>query len=204
MGSTYDYGHYGVLMKNNIRSLWFQAMVQERDDIVALDSAIILNPRVWESVGSRRRFHRPARRLPHLQAALPRRPDRPGELRPQAVQASGRDARSRPHRGRASSTSCSRRRSVRSRTKARPRTAAPRDGARHLRQLQERPPNSPASSRRSASRRPASRSRNEITPKNFLFRVRELEQMEIEYFVPPADAESAGIATGSTSASTGI
>src|ERR1043165_7335394 len=50
-GSTYDYGHYGVLMKNNIRSLWFDAMVKERDDIVALDSAIILNPRVWEASG---------------------------------------------------------------------------------------------------------------------------------------------------------
>src|SRR5438067_3857345 len=36
LGSTYDYGHYGVLMKNNIRSLWFDAMVRERDDIVAL------------------------------------------------------------------------------------------------------------------------------------------------------------------------
>ena len=51
LGSTYDYGHYGVLTKNNIRSLWFQAMVQERDDIVALDSAVILNPRVWEASG---------------------------------------------------------------------------------------------------------------------------------------------------------
>src|SRR6266508_1625892 len=51
IGSTYDYGHYGVLAKNNIRSLWFEAMVQERDDIVALDSAIILNPRVWEASG---------------------------------------------------------------------------------------------------------------------------------------------------------
>src|SRR3954466_9447131 len=51
IGSTYDYGHYGVLVKNNIRSLWLRSMVQERDDIVALDSAIILNPRVWEASG---------------------------------------------------------------------------------------------------------------------------------------------------------
>src|SRR5690348_17501205 len=54
LGSTYDYGHYGVLTKNNIRSLWFRAMVQERDDVVALDSAIILNPRVWEDRKSTR------------------------------------------------------------------------------------------------------------------------------------------------------
>src|SRR4051794_3361353 len=51
LGSTYDYGHYGVLTKNNIRSLWLRSMVQERDDVVALDSAIILNPRVWEASG---------------------------------------------------------------------------------------------------------------------------------------------------------
>ena len=55
LGSTYDYGHYGVLMKNHIRSLWLRAMVQERDDIVAIDSAVILNPAVWEASGPRRR-----------------------------------------------------------------------------------------------------------------------------------------------------
>ena len=51
LGSTYDYGHYGVLLKNNIRSRWLEAMTQERDDIVALDSAVILHPRVWEASG---------------------------------------------------------------------------------------------------------------------------------------------------------
>ena len=38
-------------MKNNIRARWFEAMVQDRDDIVALDSAMILNPKVWEASG---------------------------------------------------------------------------------------------------------------------------------------------------------
>src|ERR671925_1874240 len=51
LGSTYDYGHYGVLMKNNIKARWFVAMVLDRDDIVALDSAVILHPRVWEASG---------------------------------------------------------------------------------------------------------------------------------------------------------
>src|ERR687883_165022 len=51
LGSTYDYGHYGVLLKNNIRNAWLDAMVLQRDDIVALDSAIILHPRVWEASG---------------------------------------------------------------------------------------------------------------------------------------------------------
>src|SRR6059058_4665517 len=51
IGSTFDYGHYGVLAKNNIRTRWFEAMVQQRYDIVALDSAVILHPRVWEASG---------------------------------------------------------------------------------------------------------------------------------------------------------
>ncbi len=51
LGSTFDYGHYGVLTKNNIRARWLEAMVQERDDIVLIDSAIILHPRVWEASG---------------------------------------------------------------------------------------------------------------------------------------------------------
>jgi glycyl-tRNA synthetase len=51
LGSTYDYGHYGVLLKNNIRQRWLEAIVLERDDVVALDSAVILHPRVWEASG---------------------------------------------------------------------------------------------------------------------------------------------------------
>src|SRR5687767_15830143 len=51
LGSTYDYGHYGVLLKNNVKSEWWRAMVGERDDIVALDSAILQHPRTWEASG---------------------------------------------------------------------------------------------------------------------------------------------------------
>src|SRR5688572_12105583 len=51
LGSAYDYGHYGVLLKENVKARWLQAMVHERDDIVALDSAIVLHPRVWEASG---------------------------------------------------------------------------------------------------------------------------------------------------------
>ncbi|HEY0346386.1 MAG TPA: glycine--tRNA ligase, partial [Solirubrobacteraceae bacterium] len=36
LGSTYDYGHYGVLLKTNVKNEWWRAMLQERDDIVAL------------------------------------------------------------------------------------------------------------------------------------------------------------------------
>src|SRR4051812_21972769 len=51
IGNTYDYGHYGVLLKKNVKGAWWRAMLQERDDIVALDSAIIQHPRGWEASG---------------------------------------------------------------------------------------------------------------------------------------------------------
>src|ERR1051325_9339869 len=49
--NTYDYGHYGVLLKNNVKDEWWKAMVFQRDDVVALDSAIIQHPRTWEASG---------------------------------------------------------------------------------------------------------------------------------------------------------
>src|SRR5262245_66631801 len=51
LGSSYDYGHYGVLLKQHVKAEWQRAMVQEREDIVLLDSAIILNPQVWAASG---------------------------------------------------------------------------------------------------------------------------------------------------------
>src|SRR5688572_11028506 len=51
LGSTYDYGHYGVLLKNNVKSEWWRSMIGERDDVVALDSAILQHPRTWEASG---------------------------------------------------------------------------------------------------------------------------------------------------------
>ena len=51
VGSTYDFGHYGVLLKGNVKNEWWRSMLQERDDIVALDSAILQHPRVWEASG---------------------------------------------------------------------------------------------------------------------------------------------------------
>ncbi len=49
--SGYDYGPYGVELQNNIKKIWWKKMVQERDSIVGLDSAILLNPKVWEASG---------------------------------------------------------------------------------------------------------------------------------------------------------
>ena len=47
----WDYGPLGVELKNNIKAAWWKAVVQERDDVVGLDSAIIMNPNVWTASG---------------------------------------------------------------------------------------------------------------------------------------------------------
>jgi glycyl-tRNA synthetase len=49
--AVYDYGHYGILLKNNIQSLWTKAMIQERDDVVLLDSGIFMHPKTWVASG---------------------------------------------------------------------------------------------------------------------------------------------------------
>jgi glycyl-tRNA synthetase len=185
LGSTYDYGHYGVLMKNNIRSLWFRAMVQERDDIVALDSAIILNPSVWEASGHVDVFADPLVdcrtcklrfRADKLEdGRCGRKPSkRPGE----APDCDLTDAREfnlmfETHVGALRDAS--------SIAYLRPETA---QGIfvnfKNVAQLARRkPPFGIAQTGKSF--------RNEITPGNFLFRVLEFEHMEMEFFVPPAD-----------------
>ena len=95
LGSAYDYGHYGVLLKENVKARWFEAMVHERDDIVALDSSLILHPARVGGIGPRDRLRRPARRLPHLQAPLPRRPPRDPSTRRCAAAASRASGRAR-------------------------------------------------------------------------------------------------------------
>ena len=50
-GSVWDYGPLGVELKNNIKAAWWRAMVHERDDIEGLDAAILMHPRVWEASG---------------------------------------------------------------------------------------------------------------------------------------------------------
>src|SRR5438045_9782469 len=71
LASTYDYGHYGVLLKNNVKAEWQAAMIQRRDDIVALDAAILMHPKTWEAPGHLERFCDPrAQRLGDWQQAL--------------------------------------------------------------------------------------------------------------------------------------
>ena len=143
LGSTYDYGHYGVLAKNNIRSLWFRAMVQEREDIVAMDSAIILNPRVWEASGHVAGFSDPL--VDCRTCKLRFRADKLDEAQcgRKPSKRPGRAHRVRPHRAAPVQPHVPDARR-RGRGRQLGRLPPARDGAGHLRQLQERVADRPA------------------------------------------------------------
>ena len=51
LAGTWDYGPYGVELKNNIKNLWWRMFVQSRDDMYGMDAAIIMNPKAWEASG---------------------------------------------------------------------------------------------------------------------------------------------------------
>jgi glycyl-tRNA synthetase len=51
LNSCYDYGPLGIEMKNNIKKLWWASMVYEREDIEGIDSSILMHPRIWEASG---------------------------------------------------------------------------------------------------------------------------------------------------------
>jgi glycyl-tRNA synthetase len=187
LGSTYDYGHYGVLMKNNIRSRWLEAMVQERDDIVALDSAVILHPRVWEASGHVEGFTDPlvdcrtcklrfrADKLEEEQCG--RKPSKhPGEF-------SECDLTEPRQFNLMFETTVGAVQEAGARAYLRPETAQGIfiNFKNVLQFARRKPPFGIAQIGKSF--------RNEITPGNFVFRTREFEQMEMEFFVPPEEAD---------------
>jgi glycyl-tRNA synthetase len=188
LGSTYDYGHYGVLTKNNIRELWLRSMVQERDDIVALDSAIILNPRVWEASGHVSGFSDP---MVDCRAC---------KLRFRADQLELANCGRKPSKRPGETSDCDLTEPRQFNLMFETQVGALQDGSstaylrpetaqgifinfKNVAQLARRKP--PFGIAQIGGKT----FRNEITPGNFLFRLREFEQMEMEFFVPPAEAD---------------
>jgi glycyl-tRNA synthetase len=191
LGSTYDYGHYGVLLKNNVKAEWWRAMLQDRDDIVALDSAILQHPRVWEASGHLEGFTDPLVqclgdckkrwREDHLRESVEAEGGDPdAELR--CPECGGELSEPRQfnlmfetHIGPVAGEG--------SEVYLRPETAQGIfiNFKNVLGFARKRPPFGIAQIGKSF--------RNEITPGNFIFRTREFEQMEMEFFVPPAEAE---------------
>src|SRR5450755_4446781 len=186
LGSSYDYGHYGVLLKHNVKEQWWRAMLQERDDIVALDSAIIQHPTTWKASGHLAGFTDPLVdcrtcklrfRADKLQdARCGRKPSKhPGET-PDCDLTEAREFNLMFE------TSVGPVREAGSTVYLRPETAQGifLNFKNYLQFSRKKPPFGIAQIGKSF--------RNEITPGNFIFRTREFEQMEMEYFVPPAQA----------------
>ena len=186
LGSSYDYGHYGVLLKQNVKDEWQRSMIQEREDVVALDSAVILNPAVWVASGHVDGFSDPMVdcrtcklrfRADHLeQRSCGQKPSvAPGEA-PQCDLTEPREFHLMFE------TQIGAVRDDASRAYLRPETAQGIfvNFKNITSSLRVKPPFGVAQIGKSF--------RNEITPGNFLFRLREFEQMEMEFFVPPDDA----------------
>jgi glycyl-tRNA synthetase len=187
VGSTYDYGHYGVLLKTNVKGEWWRALVPERDDVVALDSAIIQHPRVWEASGHLAGFSDPLVdcrtcklrfRADHIDvSACGRKPSKhPGE-HSECDLTEARDFNLMFE------TTVGPVKEEGATVYLRPETAQGIfiNFKNVLQFSRKKPPFGIAQVGKSF--------RNEITPGNFVFRTREFEQMEMEFFVPPAEAE---------------
>ena len=59
LAATYDYGPFGVELKNNIKNYWWKSMVDMNENIVGLDSSVLMNPKVWEESGHVDAFNDP-------------------------------------------------------------------------------------------------------------------------------------------------
>jgi len=182
MASVYDYGHYGVLLKSNVKAEWWRSVLQERDDMVALDAAILMHPRTWEASGHLEGFTDPLVqclgeckkrwREDHLPPGQRTCPECGGEL----AEARQFNLMFETHVGPVADEG--------SVVYLRPETA---QGVfvnfkNVLQFARKRPPFGIAQVGKAF--------RNEITTQSFIFRTYEFEQMEIEFFVPPAEADT--------------
>ena len=174
--STYDYGPLGTLMLRNVRDAWWRSMVQERDDVVPLEAAILTNPKVWEASGHLATFTDPMVDCRNCKERW--RQDQIEGTCPNCGSSDLTDARPfnlmfktfvGPNEDTASVAYL------------RPETAQGMfvNFANVLSTTRRKPPFGIAQIGRSF--------RNEITTGNYVYRTREFEQMEMEFFVPPAE-----------------
>jgi glycyl-tRNA synthetase len=176
--STYDYGPLGVNMLRNVKDAWWRAMVQEREDVVGIDAAILTNPQVWVASGHVATFTDPLVDCRNCKERW--RADQIEGVCPNCGSTDLTEARSfnlmfETHVGPVADEG--------SIAYLRPETAQGMfvNFLNVATTLRKRPPFGIAQIGRAF--------RNEITPGNFVFRTREFEMMEMEYFVPPDEDE---------------
>ncbi len=179
LANTWDYGPYGVELKNNLKKTWWKSCVYERNDIFGMDSAILMHPKVWEASGHAENFFdlksdcktckkrfktqdlKDKNKCPECGGELTE--SRPFNLMFKTYQGPIEDASSLIH--------------------MRPETAQGMF-VNFLNILDSKHPKLPFGLAQIGKS-----FRNEITPGNFTFRTREFEQMEIEYFCRPEEAD---------------
>ena len=187
LGSVWDYGPLGVELKRNIKDRWWRAMVQARDDIEGLDAGILMHPRVWEASGHVATFTDPlvdcktckarfrADKLPDAQC--PQKPSKhPGEHSTcQLTEARKFNLMFKTFMGPVEEDAAV--------VYLRPETA---QGiyVNYLNVLQGSRQKVPFGIAQIGKA-----FRNEITPGNFIFRTREFEQMEMQFFVKPGSED---------------
>jgi len=177
--SSWDYGPLGVELRRNIRAAWWRAMVQLRDDVVGLEAAIIMSPKVWEASGHVAGFHDPLVECLNCHQRF-----RADHLEAGTCPNCGNDRFTEPrqfnlmfktHMGPVEDEA--------SVAYLRPETAQGMfvDFATIQATSRKKVPFGIAQIGKSF--------RNEITPGNFIFRTREFEQMEMEFFCKPGTDE---------------
>jgi glycyl-tRNA synthetase len=179
--STYDYGPLGVLLLRNVKDAWWRSMVQLRHDVVGLDAAILSPPAVWEASGHLKNFTDPLVDCRNCRERFRLdKLDDPNTCPNCHKQDTFTEAR---HFNLMFKTYAGPVEGKGAEVYLRPETAQGMfvNFKNVLETSRKRPPFGIAQVGKSF--------RNEITTGNFVFRTREFEQMEMEYFVPPDEAE---------------
>jgi glycyl-tRNA synthetase len=177
-GSVWDYGPLGVELQRNVKEAWWRAMVLERDDIEGLDAGILMHPRVWEASGHVSGFTDPLVECGNCRRRF--RADAPELASGQCPVCGARDALSEPRKFNLMfRTFMGPVEDAASVVYLRPETAQGSyvNFLNVLNAARQRVPFGIAQVGKAF--------RNEITPGNFIFRTREFEQMEMQFFVEP-------------------
>jgi len=179
LANAWDYGPYGVELKNNVKRAWWKSVVYERNDILGMDAAILMHPKVWEASGHMENFFdlksdcKSCKK--RFKAADLKDKTKCPECGGELTDARKFNLMFKTHQGAIEDAADI--------IYLRPETAQGMF-VNFLNILDSRHPKLPFGLAQIGKA-----FRNEITPGNFIFRTREFEQMEIEYFVHPKEAD---------------
>ena len=181
LANSWDYGPLGVELKNNIKQTWWKMFVQERLDMVGIDAALIMNPKVWEASGHVATFSDP---LVECKTCHERYRADQIDLTASCIKCGNKGTFTDPASfNLMMKTWLGPKEDASAVAYFRPETAQAMfvDFPNVITSSRKRVPFGMAQIGKAF--------RNEITPGNFIFRTREFEQMEIEYFVHPSEWE---------------